>query len=148
MICTAVWLRPRKPPPPIPPHWDSYTRALLVSKDRRHLFVTPWVSTYKLAGSSTTDLLWQTCQGWRCPHAWWWGARTARGWRRHGRSCWTWGRAGSCTCAGSPPTYALLTRTQNIWLWYLLERTPHDNGTGFYHPNCANYGLIARHSLS
>ncbi len=26
---------------PIPPHWDSYTRALLVSKDRRHLFVTP-----------------------------------------------------------------------------------------------------------
>jgi hypothetical protein len=28
-------------PPPILPHWDSYTRALLVSKDRRHLFVTP-----------------------------------------------------------------------------------------------------------
>jgi hypothetical protein len=27
----------RQPPPP---HWDSYTRALLVSKDRRHLFVT------------------------------------------------------------------------------------------------------------
>ncbi len=25
---------------PIPPHWDSYTRAFLVSKDRRHLFVT------------------------------------------------------------------------------------------------------------
>ncbi len=23
-------------------HWDSYARALLVSKDRRHLFVTPW----------------------------------------------------------------------------------------------------------
>jgi hypothetical protein len=22
-------------------HWDSYTRALLVSKDRRHLFETP-----------------------------------------------------------------------------------------------------------
>jgi hypothetical protein len=30
--------------PPIPPHWDSYTRALLVSQDRRHLFVTPWTS--------------------------------------------------------------------------------------------------------
>ncbi len=28
-------------PPPIPPLWDSYTRALLVSKNRRHLFVTP-----------------------------------------------------------------------------------------------------------
>ncbi len=57
------------------------------------------------------------CRGWRCPHAWWWGARTARGWRRHGRSCWTWGRAGSCTCAGSPPTYALLTQAKNIRLW-------------------------------
>jgi hypothetical protein len=38
------WLRPRKsqPPPPNPPHLGSYTRALLVSQDRRHLFVTPW----------------------------------------------------------------------------------------------------------
>jgi hypothetical protein len=27
--------------PPLPPHRDSYTRALLVSKDRRHLFVSP-----------------------------------------------------------------------------------------------------------
>ncbi len=35
-ICT-LWLRPRHPPPP--PHLGSYTRALLVSKDRRHLFV-------------------------------------------------------------------------------------------------------------
>jgi hypothetical protein len=32
---------PQLPPPP--PLLDSYTRAaLLVSKDRRHLFVTPW----------------------------------------------------------------------------------------------------------
>jgi hypothetical protein len=40
--CTH-WLRPRNPPPPspIPPVYDAYTRALLVSKDRRHLFVTP-----------------------------------------------------------------------------------------------------------
>jgi hypothetical protein len=27
---------------PPPPHLGSYTRALLVSQDRRHLFVTPW----------------------------------------------------------------------------------------------------------
>jgi hypothetical protein len=27
--------------PPLPPHLGSYTRALLVSLDRRHLFVTP-----------------------------------------------------------------------------------------------------------
>jgi hypothetical protein len=28
-------------PPPLPPHLGSYTRSLLVSQDRRHLFVTP-----------------------------------------------------------------------------------------------------------
>ncbi len=33
--CTH-WLRPRHPPPP--PHSDSYTRTLLVSLDRRHLY--------------------------------------------------------------------------------------------------------------
>ncbi len=32
-------LRPRNPLPP--PHLGSYTRALLVSQDRRHLFMTP-----------------------------------------------------------------------------------------------------------
>ncbi len=32
------WLRPRNPPPP---HLGSYTRTLLVSQGRRHLFVTP-----------------------------------------------------------------------------------------------------------
>ncbi len=34
LLCEAVliWLRPR----------NSYTRALLVSHDRRHFFVTPW----------------------------------------------------------------------------------------------------------
>jgi hypothetical protein len=37
--CTH-WPRPRNPPPPHP-HLGSYTRALLVSQDRRHLFVTP-----------------------------------------------------------------------------------------------------------
>ncbi len=30
------------PLPPPPPHFGSHTRALLVSQDRRHLFVTPW----------------------------------------------------------------------------------------------------------
>ncbi len=36
--CTR-WLRL----PPLPPHLGSYTRALLVSQGRRHLFVTPWL---------------------------------------------------------------------------------------------------------
>jgi hypothetical protein len=38
------WLRPRNPPPPIPPHCELglvYEGARLVSKYRRHLFVTP-----------------------------------------------------------------------------------------------------------
>jgi hypothetical protein len=30
-------------PQPLPPHLVSYTRALLVSQDRRHLFMTPWL---------------------------------------------------------------------------------------------------------
>jgi hypothetical protein len=33
-------LRPRNPPT-LPPHFGLYTRALLVSQDRRHLYVTP-----------------------------------------------------------------------------------------------------------
>ncbi len=36
--CTH-WLRPRNSP--LPPHLGSYTRALLLSQNRRHLFVTP-----------------------------------------------------------------------------------------------------------
>ncbi len=39
--CTH-WLRPRNSLPPPLPLLASYTRALLVSQDRRHLFVTPW----------------------------------------------------------------------------------------------------------
>jgi hypothetical protein len=42
------WLRPRNPLPPSPPHLDSYTRALLVSQDRQHLFMTPCRNTLKL----------------------------------------------------------------------------------------------------
>ncbi len=42
--CTHWLLRPRKTPTlPHPPHWDTCTRALLVSKERRHLFVTSWL---------------------------------------------------------------------------------------------------------
>jgi hypothetical protein len=32
---------PQSPPPPHPPHLGSYTRTLLVSQDRRHIYVTP-----------------------------------------------------------------------------------------------------------
>jgi hypothetical protein len=41
---------PQPPPPPNTPHLDSYTRALLVSKDRRHLFVTPWGIPLHMSG--------------------------------------------------------------------------------------------------
>jgi hypothetical protein len=55
------------PPPPPPPHslfigsWDSYTRVLLVSKDRRHLFVTsvadpdPRLGAFLTPGSGIRD---------------------------------------------------------------------------------------------
>ncbi len=51
-MCTAVLIGwdSATPPPPPPPNWDSYTRALLVSKDRRHLFVTPWVGAKHCRG--------------------------------------------------------------------------------------------------
>ncbi len=39
------WLKPRNNPPPPPPHLGSYTRALLVSQDRRHLFVAPCIQS-------------------------------------------------------------------------------------------------------
>jgi hypothetical protein len=42
LLCAAVLigLDPATPPPP-PTHLRSYTRALLVTQERRHLFVTP-----------------------------------------------------------------------------------------------------------
>jgi hypothetical protein len=45
LLCTAAligWDPATPPPSSLPPHMGSYTRALLVSQDRRHLFVTPW----------------------------------------------------------------------------------------------------------
>jgi hypothetical protein len=41
-MCTAalIGLRPCNSPLPLAPHLGSYTRSLLVSQDRRHLFVT------------------------------------------------------------------------------------------------------------
>ncbi len=38
--CEQIYRDPATPPPP---HLGSYTWALLVSQDRRHLFVTSWV---------------------------------------------------------------------------------------------------------
>ncbi len=42
-LCSAAVLIGWSPatPPPLTPHLGAYTRALLVSQDRRHLFVTP-----------------------------------------------------------------------------------------------------------
>ncbi len=57
------WLRPCNPPP-IPPHWDSYTRALLlVSKDRRYLFVvTPCLQVMAAAGGGKDGVEIQTAR--------------------------------------------------------------------------------------
>ncbi len=43
--CTH-WQGPRNIPPPPPPHLGLCTRALLVSQERRHLFVTPYCDSY------------------------------------------------------------------------------------------------------
>ncbi len=40
VMCTAVLIVRDPATPPHPPHSDSYTSELLVSKERRHLFVT------------------------------------------------------------------------------------------------------------
>ncbi len=46
------------PQPPLPPHLDSYTRALLASQDRRHLIVTPWFQkTVKMGARRSLALL-------------------------------------------------------------------------------------------
>ncbi len=42
VMCTAVLIGWHPATPLSPRNGDSYTRALLVSKDIRHLFVTPW----------------------------------------------------------------------------------------------------------
>ncbi len=48
-MCTAVLLgRDPATPPPIPPHLGSCTKALLVSQDRRNLFMTPWLSPLRI----------------------------------------------------------------------------------------------------
>ncbi len=45
MCCAQLYSMAETPQlPPSPRIWTRNTRALLVSKDRRHLFVTPWCS--------------------------------------------------------------------------------------------------------
>jgi len=61
------WLRLRNPPPPTPPHLGSYTRALLFSQDRRHLFVTPCSR-----GSVTCLQNWHIFAYTVLSGGWWW----------------------------------------------------------------------------
>jgi len=50
--CTQ-WLGPRSPP--LPPHLGSYTRAPLVSRDKRRLFVTPCYFCKVVLGVDSVD---------------------------------------------------------------------------------------------
>jgi hypothetical protein len=43
LLCTAVLIVGTPQPPPPQTHLGSYTRALLVGQDRRHLFINRWV---------------------------------------------------------------------------------------------------------
>ena len=49
LLCAAVLIG-RDPATPPPPIWAQYTSALLVSKDRRHLFVTPFLIFFLCLG--------------------------------------------------------------------------------------------------
>jgi hypothetical protein len=49
------WLRPATPPPP--PLLGLYTRALLVSQDRQHLFVAPWFNVNETLQKNVIDQL-------------------------------------------------------------------------------------------
>jgi hypothetical protein len=59
---------PQPSPPPLPPYLGSYTRALLVSQDRRHLFVTLWNPPFSAATKEeVVERRWsqQIVQRWR-----------------------------------------------------------------------------------
>ncbi len=47
LLCTAVLIGRDPATLPLLPHLGSYIRALLVSQDRRHLFVTPLIEINK-----------------------------------------------------------------------------------------------------
>jgi hypothetical protein len=47
LLCTAVLIGWDPQLPPSRPHLGSYTSALLVGQDRRHLFVSPWLELTK-----------------------------------------------------------------------------------------------------
>jgi hypothetical protein len=56
-MCTAYSLAETQQPPPLPPHCGSYTRALLVSQDRRQLLVTRCISANLPTSRHTLSLL-------------------------------------------------------------------------------------------
>jgi len=50
LLCTAALIGWDPATPSLPPHLGLYTRALLVSQDRRHLFITPCLKPSKSWG--------------------------------------------------------------------------------------------------
>jgi hypothetical protein len=49
LLCTDVLIGRDPATHPLPPHLGSYMRALLVSQDRRHIFVIPWETVLKIS---------------------------------------------------------------------------------------------------
>ncbi len=54
LLCTAVLIGWDPATPPLPPHLGSHMRSLLVSQDRRHLFVTLCLAKTKLTKAALT----------------------------------------------------------------------------------------------
>ncbi len=108
-ICTP-WLKHRNSR--LPSHLGSYTRTLLVSLDRQHLFVTPWLNS-----KAPVDL-WalQWVPRWDGKRRTWW-PRPGRAWPSTGRrrNRWTRGRSapGRPTGTKGAPRAVLRTRTRN-----------------------------------
>ncbi len=63
-MCAAVLIDWDPATPLLPPHLDSYTRALLVRKDRRHLFVTPEKESFW----GDQPIPWSLVGGWGKPN--------------------------------------------------------------------------------
>ncbi len=130
LLCTAVLIGATPQlPPPLAFGLILYTRALLVSLERRHLFVTPCLNSTAPVG------LWalRWVPRWYGRRQTWW-RRPGRAWPSTGRrrDRWTRGRSapGRPTGTRGGPRAALRTRTRNKRYNFFLQFSNRQASTG------------------